>query len=545
MVTIIKKNIWIILILLLAIGLRMYRLDYLELFGDEVDAGYQSYSILLHAKDYRGNWLPPYMESFSEWRAPGLMYTMVPFIKLLGLNEWGVRMPSVFFGVLGIYVFYLLLCELGVKNRIALLSSLFVSVLPWHIQYSRSGFELTLMSFFLLLATYFWLKYLKLSHNFQLILAGILYSSALYTYNTANLYVPILVLISTIIVGWNFDKLSKLFVVGLILCLPLLANIIWGSAASRFKLFSVWGNKSVTEEVIEMRNSSNNKFSPLFYNKLAVSTKKILFNYSNAFSTEFLFGKGDITFRHSLHYVGNLYWVYLPLLLLGIFGVTAKNDWTKSNKFMLLFLLISPIPSSLTIDGYNHASRLFMLIFPICFWSSTGFEFINNNRIKTIFLLVLLYEVFNFQFYYWNNYKNDSWRWWHTGYKEIMLDISKISEEYRNILIDNVYEPSLVRYLFWNKVDPATIYGIADQMKPCSVDGFEGFSIPNSNVYFVNFNGPIKSDLLKKDNLYMFSQDINVVGDRDLNTSLPPGIDILKTVRNSKNIPIFYLVRGK
>ena len=35
MVAIIKKNIWLILILFLAIGLRMYRLDYLELFGEE------------------------------------------------------------------------------------------------------------------------------------------------------------------------------------------------------------------------------------------------------------------------------------------------------------------------------------------------------------------------------------------------------------------------------------------------------------------------------------------------------------------------------
>ena len=100
---------FLIAVLLLTIFLRVYRLDYLELFGDELDAGYQSYSLMTSARDYKGNWLPIYAHSFSEWRAPGLMYAMVPFIAIFGLNEFGVRMCPVFFGVLGILGFVYLL----------------------------------------------------------------------------------------------------------------------------------------------------------------------------------------------------------------------------------------------------------------------------------------------------------------------------------------------------------------------------------------------------------------------------------------------------
>ena len=75
---------------LLSFFLRSYRLDYVELFGDELDAGYQAYSIMTTGRDYYGNFMPTYMHSFSEWRAPGLMYSMVLFIKIFGLNEWGV-----------------------------------------------------------------------------------------------------------------------------------------------------------------------------------------------------------------------------------------------------------------------------------------------------------------------------------------------------------------------------------------------------------------------------------------------------------------------
>ena len=97
-----KKNFWLILILILAIFLRFFRLDYLELFGDEIDAGYQSYSLMETGRDYKGHFMPLYAQSFSEWRAPMMMYFMTPFIKVLGLNEWGIRSYSAFFGVVSI-----------------------------------------------------------------------------------------------------------------------------------------------------------------------------------------------------------------------------------------------------------------------------------------------------------------------------------------------------------------------------------------------------------------------------------------------------------
>lgn len=525
MVTIIKKNIWLILILLLAIGLRMYRLDYLELFGDEVDAGYQSYSILLHGRDYRGNLLPPYMESFSEWRAPGLMYAMVPFIKLFGLNEWGVRTAPVFFGVLSIVGFYWLLLRLKVKKNVALLSILFLAISPWHIQYSRSAFELTLLAATLVLGFCLLLKGITEMKYFQIILAAIFLSTAIYTYNTANIYVPLFSLAILYLFKASIKQTTVLVVSGILICLPLMYQVVFGHAAERFSKVSITNNKEIIAQINDYRNADNSSLmSKIFFNKYTVSLRRVLFNYTNAFSGDFLFRTGDVTFRHSLHQVGYLYWVMLPLLIIGLFN---------ANKLMVWWLLIAPIPSSLTFDGYNHGSRLFLLVFPLCYLAAKGLGEL-GKKWSVVVGVVLIFEFVFFQYYYWNFYRDESWRWWHTGYKAAMSYVYENKNEYNHVLIDNTYEPALIRYLFWNKIDPTVIIDLEDKGNYC-VD----------KVCFMDFNNSLDINHLNKKTLYLLSQEKNIGGLRDLEKEPPENAEVLKTVRNFYGNSVFYLVRGK
>lgn len=541
-----KKINWVLVgIILIAAFLRVYRLDYLELFGDEIDAGYQSYSLLISGRDYKGHLLPSYIQSFSEWRAPGLMYAMVPFIKIFGLNEWGVRLCPAFFGIVSILAFYFLLKELGVEKKVLLWSTFLLAILPWHIQYSRAAYELTLMSSMLILGCLYWIKALSSKKRIYILISGFFWVCALYTYNTANLYVPLLVLISVMIYGWQWKKIGRLFLIGLVLCLPLIKNIIWGSAASRFNLFSVWNSQEISSQVISLRNLSSSGFDKFFYNKYFLSVRKIIFNYSNAFGSDFLFNQGDVTFRQSLHRVGNLFWINGVMIILGIF-VTIKNwkSLSRADKLMFYWLLIAPIPSSLTIDGYNHASRLFLLIFPLVYWSAKGFSLIKG---KWWYLagMILFFEFVYFQYYYWQNYKMESWRWWHSGYKELMLTIEREKSNYLRVLIDNTYEPALIRYLFWNKVNPKSVFNLTDKTNIRLDDYYNAFKLPNSNIYFVDFKGSIKPELIKTGTLYAFSQDNNVMGNRDLNIEKADNANIIKTIRNPEGVPIFYLISKK
>ncbi len=96
----------IIILIVLSFLIRVWRLDNLSLFGDEIDVGYQAYSLLKTRHDYRGYFLPFYTESLSESRAPLLIYLTIPFIKIFGLTTFGVRLLPVLAGVISIFFLY-------------------------------------------------------------------------------------------------------------------------------------------------------------------------------------------------------------------------------------------------------------------------------------------------------------------------------------------------------------------------------------------------------------------------------------------------------
>src|SRR3990167_1260706 len=116
-----KYSLWFIIAL--AFVLRFYRLgDYPSLNADEAAIGYNAYSLLETGKDEHGNPWPLHFQSFNDYK-PGLyFYLVLPFVKFLGLNEWSVRIPNAFLGVATVYVLYLLIKELKIKNSLDILA---------------------------------------------------------------------------------------------------------------------------------------------------------------------------------------------------------------------------------------------------------------------------------------------------------------------------------------------------------------------------------------------------------------------------------------
>jgi len=108
-IKLLNKNILWLIILLAAI-IRVWNLDNIppHLTPDEASLGYNAYSILKTGKDEYGKTLPLIFKSFGDYK-PGLyIYTTVPFVAVLGLSEFSVRLPSAIFGVISIYLIYLI-----------------------------------------------------------------------------------------------------------------------------------------------------------------------------------------------------------------------------------------------------------------------------------------------------------------------------------------------------------------------------------------------------------------------------------------------------
>ena len=302
---------WLVsIILALSLFLRVSLLNVVppELFGDEIDVGYQAYSLLKTGKDLYGQILPTYIHSLSEWRAPLLMYATVPTVAAFGSNEWGVRLPSAIFGSLAPIILFLLVTETfkNWKLKIGICASIALAVMPWHVWYSRAAFETVLMLDLTMLGT---LLFLKKRFSIGLLFLAL----AMYTYSTATLFIPLWILFLHFFTRTR-PKILSLVLLAVILT-PLIFNTISGRASARFELLSVFNSSEIFKN---QQLRKDDTFLPIiWHNKFEYSARAFLNNYLRAFSTDFLFIRGDPVFRHSPQVTGQLLPLSAPFVVLG------------------------------------------------------------------------------------------------------------------------------------------------------------------------------------------------------------------------------------
>src|SRR4030042_5371763 len=130
-----------------------------------------------------------------------MVYSTVVSEALFGTGEFGVRFPSAFYGILMILVFFLITREFLMhspefKNRninlISAMMSVFLAISPWAINFSRQNFESNGAVFFLMLGTYFLIKFNRKPSS--LVLSAVFYVISIYFYYSVRLIIPFILL---------------------------------------------------------------------------------------------------------------------------------------------------------------------------------------------------------------------------------------------------------------------------------------------------------------------------------------------------------------
>jgi 4-amino-4-deoxy-L-arabinose transferase-like glycosyltransferase len=560
------KILILVSIIFLAFALRVYKLDQVphSLFGDEVDVGYQAYSIWNTGKDLSGRFLPIYLRSLSEYRASLYIYSSVPFVGVFGLNEWGIRLPAVFWGIFSIAGLFLITRKLF-STKVALISAFLLAISPWHLQYSRGSFEVTMLLSFIHFGVYFFLQSFK--KPYFLLLSAFLFGLTVYIYSTAVIFSPLIILALLLIYGKEFIHIKKLWI-GLsfllisIIVVPSFLSIFSGEATNRFSGISIFTD-SVLLDKINLARQNLGYYTPegefrsndpatetIYHNKPTVYLQVFATNYLKALSLNFLFAEGDINFRHHIHEMGELYYFELILLAMGLWYLFFKSG--RSEKLLVLtWVLIAPIPGSLTADGGYHATRLFVMLPPLVMLNALGLANILGKYkrwwAKVILGLLGVLFAFNLTFYlhrYYEHYPVESWRWWHTGYKEAMQFVRQEEGKYEKVFFNNTYEPTLIRFLTWNQVPPSKIQSEFGNMQTKNniVEGFNGFVFDNKYYFGSTDKQYGVIEFIKPGYLYMVAARDEVQGDWDWSKTPPGGIKVLKTIYNPQNQPIFYVV---
>lgn len=552
----------IIIVLAFAFFFRVYRLDSLpaSLFGDEVDASYHAWSLATTGRDYYGHFLPSYIQSLSEWRAPLTMYAIAPFVGLLGPSNFSARLPMAIYGTLSILLVYLITNLLFAKQKtkfpIGLVAAIVLALNPWHLHYTRNAVEQPPLFLLTLLGVYLYLKAKEKPVLYAVSLLSFILT--FYTYSVANLATPVVIGLLLFCFPPKVKELiNKKTIVSILVCslavLPIAYQIFFGQAAGRFKLINIASDKQVLDQIVFDRNRpwlTNPLLEKIFNNSATAIGGEFIKNYFTALSPQFMFISGDPIYRQQVDHFGAFLLVLAPFFYLGLYLV-VKNISDRRHLFFLLWLLIIPMGSSLTQGGGNHASRLFLMIFPLTLITALGinhlFGLVREKYRPLIWLVVLVAIAANFSAYwyrYTSHYAYESSHVWQYGYEPLFKESRDLIKNANRVFINNNAEPVLYRLGYFLPVYPVDFqkWFTTDAMVKDVVPGFEGFRF--GDKFYLGTAGDFEGikKLLQPGDIYLASQRMDIPGNWDLEKNPPSELKVLLTVRDFYGLPLLYVL---
>jgi 4-amino-4-deoxy-L-arabinose transferase-like glycosyltransferase len=470
-VSYIKKPVSIIftVIIVFAILVRFTSLSSLpvSLYWDEVSEGYNSYSILQTGKDEYGTSFPLLFRGYDDDKMPVYIYLSIIPIALFGLGEFSVRFTSAFFGVGSVIICFFLVKELFKKEKLreitALFSCLLFSIVPWHVQLSRAGFEANVALFFVMLGSYLVLK--SRDEKWYLMAASFSFVLSIYTYRSSLIVIPLLFFVFLIILRKKVMKSSmqKVTLLSLLTFILLSLPLIFimtskGDPRSSEVSIFVAENPKLQEVSIKQAQAGSTIFAKIIYNRRLVYAEQAAKNYFSHFSPTFLFLKGDINPRHSVGNVGQLYFWQLPFVVAGVLYLLKKHR--EQAYFLLAWLLLSPLPASFSFPA-PHALRSLLMLPPLIIFSACGVYYVYiffRSKMKLLFFVVMAFIMICSSLMFAKSYlihnsitaSND----WGDGYKPLIRSIKPQIANFDKVIISGHYWQPYMYTLFYTQYDP-------------------------------------------------------------------------------------------
>ena len=476
------KKIILIAILILAFLLRVPFLDRYPagLNADEAAIGYNAYSLIKTGLDEHGTPWPSVFRSFDDYKPAVYFYLVLPFVYFMGLSVTAVRLPSALLGVISVYFIYLLANQLFSKKTPqgwpqglpwgGLVAALLLAISPWHLHFSRGGWEANAASAFMVIGLYCLARSLENTKFF--FVTTVSFVLALYTYHSLRIVIPLLFIAFVLIyfrdIRSILGKAGQLkpvlisVIIGFLLLLPLALQFTSAEGRSRFTGVSVFADEGPLWEALELRREDGNTLlARVLHNRYATYTYRFAKNYLSHFSPRFLFIVGDEIARSKVPGLGQAYLFTFPFFILGLLLMLARNG--RGEKLVLSWLLIAPVAAALTFQS-PHALRAQNMVFPLTIITAVGiyqfFAFIFPWAKKIavglcLFTLIIGgYEVARYLHQYYIHYPKELPYAWQYGFAQIAAYTKEHESEYDRIIVSDRYDQPYILMGFFTKYPP-------------------------------------------------------------------------------------------
>lgn len=370
------------------------------LYLDEVGTGYNAYSILKTGKDEYGKVFPVAFRLFGSYTPAMYIYLSVPVMAIFGLSVFSTRLLSVICGLIAIVVVFYIIKNLKItKSKYTpLVSILFFAITPWFVMYSRIGYEQNLAFLFFCFSSLSVL--LSLRNPKLLAIALPIISLATHADYAQRLVAPLLFI--GIFIIFRKKLLQKKY----------LKYIVIGSAIAfliqipNFFMLTTQSFYTKTEhfyfDVIASQSQKISHFLPDFLAVPLAFIREFSSKFLTFFSPRSLFFFPDSDPQRSMPALSNFYhWMVIPYLI-GFF-IVGKTIRKESSKFILLLLLISPLPGALTHEPF-HIQRTISLLLPLSLLITIGIDKLIYKKKLIYWLSITMLLFFGSLILLWRSY---------------------------------------------------------------------------------------------------------------------------------------------
>ena len=405
------KKIFFIILIIVGIFLRFYQIHKIPagLFMDEATIAVDAKSIAQSGFDEYERSYPLAFEALSDFRPPGYVYLTSLAYEFLGPTTLSVRIVSLLSSILGIFLLgYFTKLLFPKKQLLPFISMAVLSVSPFHIHFSRIGYE-TMLATTLMLLYFIAIIHLLKKPNLIWMIVGVLCAGiSLWTYPGAKFIVPIVALTILIlgIFNINFEfKRKNLIITPLIFLatavlvyIPALLNPIFDKRPISYI-------KEGTDGTL-----------------LGIITKKpllMLNSWLYMFDFQFLFKKGDLfAFRHGTKEQGLFLSIFAIPFILGILAVIRRySNKSFSIPFHIILTLVIGFPSALT-SNTPYGTRILPILIPFSIFIALGIDILiqKTEKIKPFIkipahvtvIVILVFQIFLFYHIYFVHFKKTS-----------------------------------------------------------------------------------------------------------------------------------------
>ncbi len=380
--TILKKNYtyisskinWVLLgIIIIGSILRLVNLNNVPsgLHFDEAQSGYNAFTLSKHLKNIQGEFLPTDIDYFQDFRPAGNSYLTALTVGIFGLNETTIRLPAAIFGILTIYLTYLIAFKIFKKKEVGYFSAFLIAISPYHIVFSRASTDGIIDLFWVLLSITLVLRFLEIKNKSLLLISYIFLLFSFFTYQTSRFMAPVLIFLLTL-THFIFYRVRTSTYKWILILIMVYFIFPWGYFAvkgktgARFNQVSTFSFPEVQRQINESVTEAGTLKIPvvltrILHNKPLGYLQDISARHLSFFSPPLVLFDTTKPSRYRVPSMGMFSIIEFTGLLLGLYFM-FRYKGNNLKWFILAALLIAPLPSSITFDDFPNFQRAIYLI---------------------------------------------------------------------------------------------------------------------------------------------------------------------------------------